>query len=108
MSSCGLEAYFDGHDVHCEVNVSACADSATARTTIVSILEQAATGEYWAGRWKTFDLDERWHVLRVDVSESGGAGIGGGPLNASEAFLTPKRRLVAAALVHLADKRPDI
>lgn len=108
MVHCGIQAYVDEGAIRCEVRLDACSDVAQARQAIEALLRQAATGRYWVGRWKGFDLDERWHVVRVEVSESGSAGIGGGSLNASDDLLTEKRHLVAAALAYLFDTVSDV
>jgi hypothetical protein len=96
-----LDAWFEDGVVHCEVELAAGVDPHEVRTKMLTLLDEAATGQYWAGRWKPVDLDARWHLLRVTVGD-GDPGLGGGPLDSHHSKRVAMRELVAAAREHLA------
>ena len=64
-----LEAWFENSIVHCNVELAAGADHGHVHAQMLTLLTEAASGQYWAGRWKRVNLDERWHVLRLTVGE---------------------------------------
>jgi hypothetical protein len=96
-----LDAWFEDGRVQCELELASGVDPYDVRTKMLTLLDEAATGQYWAGRWKHVDLDERWHLLRVTVGE-GDPGLGGGPLDTHHSKRVATRDLVAAARAYLA------
>jgi hypothetical protein len=96
-----LDAWFEDGTVRCELDLAAGADPADVRTKMLTLLDEAANGQYWAGRWKPVDLEARWHVLHVTVGDSD-ADLGGGPLDTHHSKRTTTRELVQAAREYLA------
>ena len=97
-----LQAWIEHGVVHCTLELAAGADHDAVRARMVTLLTEAATGQYWAGRWKHVDLDERWHVLLVTMDEGDGdAELGGSHLDGHHAQRVPARDLVEAARDYL-------
>ena len=95
-----LEAWFENDGVHCELVVAAGADRDHVREQMLTLLTEAASGQYWAGRWKRLDLHERWHVLLVTMDERD-AELGGSHFDGHHGKRVPARDLIAAARDHL-------
>jgi hypothetical protein len=95
-----LDTWFEDGTVRSELELAAGVDPDEVRTKMLTLLDEAATGQYWAGRWKHVDLDERWHRLLVTVGD-GAAGLGGGPLDSHHSKRVATRDLVEAARQYL-------
>jgi len=106
-----VEIYVEPRGIVCELAVHGDRQAYVIERAIAR-LEACATGRRGMGPaerpihpnepldFEYFDLDEKWYVLRVKITENGG-GIGGGHLLAPPELLAPKRDLVNAGLQYL-------
>jgi len=95
-----LEAWFEEDGLHCTLEVAAGADHDHVHAQMLTLLTEAATGRYWAGRTKYVDLDARWHVLRLIVGQD--SDLEGAHLDSHHSKRVTARELVEAARDHLA------
>ena len=96
-----LEAWFEDGAVQCKLELASGADHDHVRSQMLTLLTEAADGQYWAGRWKRVDLNARWHVLRLIVDESD-ADLDDGHLDGHHSKRVKAGELIAGARDHLA------
>ena len=97
-----LEAWFGKDGFDCKLELAAGADPDHVRAQMLTLLTEAATGQYWAGRWKHVDLGAHWHVLRLTVGED--SDLEGAHLDGHHSKRVEARELVDAAREHLASQ----
>jgi len=97
-----LEVWFDRGVAQCTVDVAPGADRAVVYAQMLTLLNEAASGQYWAGRWKRVDLGARWHVLRLTVGDD--SDLEEGHLDAHHSKRVAARDLIDAAREHLGTK----
>jgi hypothetical protein len=95
-----FDAYFDGNQIRFAEGFRSGVDQDRVRSLAICSLRDALAGNYLPERPVPLDLDQSWHVLRVQV-HNGFGGIGGGPLGASDRYLTSVRALADAAVTYL-------
>jgi hypothetical protein len=101
-----LEVWFEKGGVQCTFDVAAGADPGHVHAQMLTLLTEAASGQYWDGHWKRVDLDARWHLMRVTIDDDG-ADLGDGHLDAHHSKRLAARDLIAAARDHLAARGVD-
>ena len=95
-----LEVWFEHGVAQAKLDIAPGAERDAVHAQMVTLLTEAATGQYWAGRWKPLDLDAKWHVLRVVVGED--SDLDGAHHDGHHSKRVAARELVAAATEYLA------
>ena len=67
----------------------------------MTLLTEAAGGQYWTGRWRHVDLDARWHVMRVTIDEAD-ADLDGAHVDGHHSKRVEARELIEATRDYLA------
>src|SRR5262245_28022790 len=95
-----LEVWIEDGDAQCRLDLAPGADRGVVHAQMVTLLNEAATGQYWAGRWKRVDLAAKWHVMRVVVGED--SDLDGAHLDGHHSKRVAARELIDAAREYLA------
>ena len=95
-----LEAWFEHGAVQCKLELAAGVDPDHVHAQMLTLLTEAAEGQYWDGHWKRVDLDARWHLLRITIDEDG-ADLDDGHLDGHHGKRVPARQLVEGARDYL-------
>jgi len=94
-----LEVWFEHGAAQCKVDLAPGADRDVVHAQMLTLLNEAAEGQYWAGRWKRVDLGARWHVLRLTVGED--SDLDGGHLDGHHSKRVTARELIDSAREYL-------
>ena len=94
-----LEVWFEHGVAQAKFDLAPGADRDAVHAQMVTLLTEAATGQYWASRWKSVDLDAKWHVLRVVVGQD--SDLDGAHFDGHHSKRVTARDLVDAARKYL-------